>query len=240
MSIYNFFQSLRVTNFSETLRQKKKMLSHIRQKGEPLTILEAGASDGTDTIEFSQILQSRDFYHPDNKIYAFEPIPRSYELLEKKICSCTNAVAIPKALGSDNVSQSIYVSKNSNIAGGLASSSSLLPPKKTLSFHPHIKFDAQDIVDTITLDSWAVEYGVEKIDFMWLDMQGMEMRALQSGLAVLRTTKAIFSEVSFLEMYEGAPLYEEYKAWLGSLGFSLVFVDKACEDMGNAFFLRSY
>ena len=215
------------------------MLSQIHHTGDALVILEAGASDGTDTIEFSKILQSHTFYHPDNKIYAFEPIPNSYELLQKKTQSCTNVVTIPQALGSNDGSQTIYVSSNTSFADGVASSSSLLPPKDTLSFHPHIKFDAQKTVEITSLDSWAIKNHITKIDFMWLDMQGMEMKALQSGLTILKTTKAIFSEVSFLEMYEGAPLYKEYRIWLESLGFSVIFEDNTYEDMGNVFFLRN-
>lgn len=74
---------------------------------------------------------------------------------------------------------------------------------------------------------------------MWLDMQGMEMSALQYGTKILKTTKAIFSEVSFIEMYDGGNLYAEYKQWMSKQGFSVVFEDRQYKDMGNVFFVRN-
>jgi hypothetical protein len=66
----------------------------------------------------------------------------------------------------------------------------------------------------------------------------MEFNVLRASKEILPTVKVIYSEVSLLEMYEGAPLYPEYRSWLESQGFSVIDEDLRWTDMGNVLFAR--
>ena len=76
------------------------------------------------------------------------------------------------------------------------------------------------------------------IDLMWLDMQGAEFKVLKAAPMILNTVKVIFSEISLVEMYEGAPLYNQFRAWLKTKGFDVKKEEIVSKDMGNALFVK--
>jgi 2-O-methyltransferase len=93
-------------------------------------------------------------------------------------------------------------------------------------------------VETLTLSDWANREAVERIDFMWLDMQGMELAMLQASPQVLAQTTAVLMEVTRQHLYEGNPLYEEVLAWMGSQGFRAA-IDRMPLRYGNVLFVRN-
>ena len=102
-----------------------------------------------------------------------------------------------------------------------------------------MKFEKQITVRAINLDEWAQENKIEKIDFMWLDMQGAEYKVLKAAPKVLATVSVIFTEVSLIEMYEGIPLYNQFKSWLETKGFVVAKEEIISPDMGNVLFVRN-
>jgi 2-O-methyltransferase len=189
-------------------------------------ILEAGAHKGSDTVELAKMW-------PNGTIYAFEPVPEIFKRLAKNTRNCNNVTCYQLALGSVQGSDEMYVS-----TGASDGSSSLLPPKKHLEIFPTIYFDEKIQVSIVTLDDWAKEKNIKAIDFLWLDLQGMELKVLQSGCTILKTVKAIYSEVSSIEGYEHQNLYSELRDWLETEGFRVE--REAVENgEGNVFFLRN-
>jgi 2-O-methyltransferase len=189
-------------------------------------ILEAGAHKGKDTVEMAKIW-------PNGSIHAFEPVPHLFKLLENNTRNLKNVHCYQLALGDTKGSETLFVS-----SGASDGSSSLLPPKELLNNYPTVYFDTKVPVTTITLDEWARENGVTRIDFMWLDLQGMELKVLQSGSIILKTVKGIYSEVSSVEGYQGQSLYHELREWLEKEGFHVE--REAVENgEGNVFFLRN-
>lgn len=92
----------------------------------------------------------------------------------------------------------------------------------------------------MNLDEWAVQNNVDHIDFMWLDMQGAEMKMLQGAPQILKNVSVIYTEVNFYEVYAGCPTYPEYRAWLESQGFKVVYEDiKSWIDFGDVLFVRN-
>jgi FkbM family methyltransferase len=150
-------------------------------------ILEAGAHVGTDTIEMLKVW-------PNAKIYAFEPVPVLFSALVNNTRVSHNILCFQLAL-SDNVGKSsLFVS-----SGSSDGSSSLLTPKEHLSIHPSVKFEEQLIIETTTIDEWASKNNLHGVDFLWLDLQGMELKVLKASPNILRSVQAIYMEVSFIE-----------------------------------------
>jgi hypothetical protein len=94
------------------------------------------------------------------------------------------------------------------------------------------------MVDVITIDEWVRRNSINKIDFFWLDLQGYEMSALQHASSILDNAIAIYTEVNLKELYEGCPLYEEFKSWLETQGFKVLAEGIYWEDAGNVLFIR--
>jgi FkbM family methyltransferase len=195
-------------------------------------ILEAGAYDGTDTITMAQLW-------PKATIYTFEPLPEMFYVLQSKVKNYKNIFCYPLALNDCTGKSLFYVSdffNNETIA-----SSSLLQPTGHLQFYPYIIFNKSIEIDTINLDEWAIKNKVNYIDFMWLDIQGAELKVLKAAPKILKTIKIIFMEVAFKETYKDMPLFSEINDWLLKQGFSLEFIEP-CGQMkaeGNALYIRN-
>jgi len=203
---------------------KKKLKKYLPSNP---VIIDCGAHVGADSIEFARIL-------PNSKIYCFEPIPSIFYNLKKATRKYSNISCFQLALGSENCEVDFYVS-----SGNSDASSSLLPPSGHLSSHPDVFFNEKIKVNSQTLDSWADQNNISKIDFLWLDMQGFELNMLKASVKMLNQVSIIHTEVSLSDTYEGAPLYAELREWLLQNGF-IVRIEAIPKgsDMGNVFFLN--
>ena len=191
-------------------------------------ILEAGAHRGEDTKKMS-------ICWPKSKIYAFEPGPVAYRELQEKTNNLLNVNCYPYALSDKAGKSDFYICTNGT------SASSLLPPKPILA--PYLFFLEPPIqVDCITIDEWATKNNVSHIDFMWLDMEGAELKALQASPIILSTLKVIYMEVNYQEFREGNCFYNEVKDWLEPQGFKEVWnhswVVGELDWQGNILFVR--
>lgn len=195
-------------------------------------ILEAGAADGSDTLRFAKLLP------PQGVIYAFEPVRQNFERLKELVKDQHNVRTFRMALGDHDGKMWMNVCRNIEADDNIASSSSLLKPKTLTTSHPHIVFEKSEEIDVKTIDSWAAENNVSRIDAMWLDMQGSECATLQASPAIMKTLRVLYTEVNFEETYEGCILYDEYRDWLYSLGFKLVKSEFRWKEQGNALFVR--
>lgn len=185
---------------------KRRLRRHLAQDA---VIVQAGAHNGMETLELARMF-------PGGQIHAFEPVPRLYEELQRSTIGCPNVTTYRMALGDTEEVRSMW------IAGGAQdASSSMLPPKDHLDVFPEITFENVIPVDVTTLAAWARREGIDRIDGLWLDMQGYELAALKAAGDLVATTRALVLEVSAAELYEEAPLWPEVRAWLEGAGFSI-------------------
>ena len=105
---------------------------------------------------------------------------------------------------------------------------------------PDCKFESEEIVKTTTINKFCADNKIDRIDFMWLDLQGNEYKVLSKADSILHTTKAIFAEYSLVELYEGLMLYDEFKAFMNSVGFEEVYNENVYNSLGcgNSLFVR--
>lgn len=194
------------------------------------TIIDCGSNDGKDSVELARII-------PGATVYAFEPVPKVFEMLKKATGRYKNIQCYQLALSNKTGKAEMYVS--SNAVDNRSSSSSLLAPKTHLDDYPEVRFDDRVEVETLTLDDWALAQGISHIDLLWLDMQGFEMPMLSASKTILPTVKVIYTEVSMKETYDGVTTYHNYKAFLEGLGFREIIKGfKQGHSMGNALFVR--
>jgi FkbM family methyltransferase len=191
-------------------------------------ILEAGVYDGRDTEEFAKIL-------PQANIYGFECLPYYYEVATKRLEAYPNVSLYPIALSDKSEVLDFYVSTRQ---GEMTASSSILKPRLHTKVHPEVKFESRIKVQAVSVDDWADKCQIGKIDFMWLDLQGAELRVLKGANKSLVEVKAIFTEVSLIETYEAVPLYRDLKSFLLTKGFEVEREYLPYDDMGNVFFVK--
>jgi len=207
----------------DTLITKKYISKFLPE--EPV-IVEAGAHVGLDTIDMAKTF-------PKAKIFAFEPVPEVFEQLKKNTSKYKNVTCVQLGLSDKEGISEIFVS-----SGASDGSSSLLKPKEHLKLHPEVKFDDSLKIKTVTLDSWAKKNKL-KIDFLWLDLQGMEYKVLKKSEKTLSSVKAIFTEVSLVENYSGGVLYSTLKNFLVGKKFILDKEELIWKDGGNVLFVKN-
>ncbi len=196
-------------------------------------IVEAGAFQGTDTVRLAKAW-------PDASIHAFEPVPQLYDILLHTTSSYPHITCYQLALSDRTGSALFYVSEKPDKPGKPSQAGSLRAPKERVRHSPLI-FPYTITVPTITLDRWAENYGIVQVDFAWLDMQGHELTALQSSPDIVATLKVLYLEVSFIESYQGQPLYMDIQQWLIKQGFKEVgrdFTDTSAWFFGNSLWIK--
>jgi FkbM family methyltransferase len=172
-------------------------------------ILEAGAHRGADTEVFADMW-------PEGHIHAFEPVAAVYEHLKNAVRTRSNVSTYPLALGSSVETRPMWVS------GGIHDySSSLLPPREHLNAFPEVRFDDIQEVTVTTIREWSAEHAVDRLDGLWLDMQGGELAALTGAGPLLERVRTVVLEAFLVPLYEGGPLWPEVRAWLQARGFSI-------------------
>lgn len=143
------------------------------QKGQIL--LDIGAHIGYYTLLGSEIVGKK------GKVYAFEPDPKNFQILQRNVKEnkCTNVVLINKAVCDRGGKIKLYLNKENtgdhrtyNSKGG----------RKSIE------------IDSISLDEYFSAN--QKVDFIKIDIQGGEFKALKGASKILKGNKnlKIFSE----------------------------------------------
>ena len=96
----------------------------------------------------------------------------------------------------------------------------------------------QIVVNCVVLDDWCSENGINKIDFMWLDLEGAELQMLKSSPKILETVSLIYVETNFQEFRIGMTQYSSLKEFLEASGFHLLSHWYRENLQGDAIFIR--
>jgi len=126
------------------------------------------------------------------------------------------ALALAKSVGEST----LYVTQNPMC-------SSLYPPNETYlkrfaKLPELVKLDFTVELETVTLDDFCQQEGIDKIDFIQIDVQGAELLVLEGAAAMLkRSILAVQVEVSFSTLYLNQPLFSDVDVYLRNQGFTL-------------------
>lgn len=225
------------------------------RKDNPL-VLEIGAYIGTDTQKFLDVFQNI-------QLYCFEPDPRCVEKLRRTIVDkrCT---IIEAAVSNNDGKTDLSISSgwppiHIGTVKFLGCSYSLrvqLPQfllralnkewlasssiKKSVSHSdawPWLTFRTKKLqVETITLDSWIRDIGIQLVDFIWSDVQGAEKDVIDGAVNTLKRTRYIYLEYGETSTYPDALTRKETIDLLNAHDFEPV--EEYCEisAIGNLLF----
>jgi FkbM family methyltransferase len=134
----------------------------------------------------------------------------------------------------DNKSVTFHVTNN-------IQSSSILEFGSHSIHHPHVHFVNNIVMTTIRMDTLIEKHQIpiETLNFLNLDIQGVELCALKSMEKYLKYVDYIYTEVNTEEVYKGCCLVSELDEYLKKYGFTRV-ATQMCENYGwgDAFYLR--
>jgi len=183
------------------------------------TIVEIGAFEGTGTLDLARS-------YPYGKIYAFEPNPRAYSVLEQKLRSAKNVQLVNCAVADSNGTAILHVSSRNNDA-----QASLLPLKNSFR-------KGRVTVQCVQLDDWCKQNGVDHIDFLRLDAGGFEYQILKSSPKILKKVSTIVTRTHFHKLRTINVPYFMLKYFLEMNGFELLSHWYEEGETGEATFVR--
>lgn len=192
-------------------------------------IFEAGGHYGEDTVRFAQ-------KWPKAKVISFEPNPHSFELLTEATKGIPNISAHQLAVSDTNGQATLHVCYGTTGDNPVfEGASSLLEASDWQAIHykgPKVA------VPCVVLDDWCPLHGVDQIDFMWLDLEGLELQVLRSSPKILESVRAIYTETNFLDFRKGMTQYQDLKRFLEKSRFKLIAHWYAQGFQGNALFVK--
>ncbi len=228
-----------LTTYLATRSPVERELQRLFSRRASPVIFDVGACEGEESIRYARLF-------PRARIFTFEPLPANQQLIRANFerYGVSNAELVPVAL-SDRIGEaSFHVSSGRpphEFSGADWNygnkSSSLLPPADPAPMYGWIEFKEAIVVRTDTLDRLCADRGIERIDFMHLDVQGAEHLVLAGATSMLPRTASLWLEVSDRELYRGQRLRGDIEDLLRRHGFSLAFEERR-EIEGDQFYVN--
>lgn len=188
------------------------------------TIVEVGAHEGAGTMSLAHA-------HRYGRIFAFEPNPRPFALLVRRLAGLAHATAIPVAIGPSNGSATLYIPSGTDDV-----SASLLQHGDRAA---NGSSDTQPLrVPVVVLDDWCEQQGLTRIHFLRLDAGGIEMRILQSSPRILSTVLVVVSRTYLGPANAAVISFPLLKQYLERHGFELLSHWYEEGAQGEATFVR--
>lgn len=155
----------------------------VPQEVNPEVILDIGANIGTATLYFAHRF-------PDAKIYAFEPVPDNFALLEKNVKGLPNVTVLPIALGSQDGELEIALAYDQNFG--------------SFSFFSDPSLATQKIpVQIRAVAPYFAELGIDRADLIKIDTEGAEYDILTAlPVEILGAARWIIGELHGIRDFE--------------------------------------
>ena len=187
-----------------TTRDPFEDLAQLVDLAEP-TIVDGGAHGG------HTVARLRERF-PGARIHAFEPIPERARAVRERFAEDPHLVVHQAALAAEEGELTLGVRHND------ATSSRLAPSALKRRYHDR----GLELERELTVLALRLDRAVPKpIDILKLDLQGGELDALCGLGERLAEVRAVLTEVEFVPLYEGQPLFADLDTALRGAGFRL-------------------
>jgi FkbM family methyltransferase len=197
----------------------ESFLSHIPQsfpRDGNYVIFDIGSRDCIQSIEFYNAF-------PKAKIYSFECNPNTLDICRKNIENYSDRITLVEGAVCDyNGEVTFYpIDKQRTITtweDGNPGASSLF--RSNGSYDSIEKYVQNEItVNCHRLDTVLSKYNIDKIDIIWMDLQGAELLALKGLGDFITKVKYIHTEVCHKAIYENQVLFGDLNNYIVSKGF---------------------
>jgi FkbM family methyltransferase len=169
------------------------------------SVIDVGANKG----QFSLVIRS---LFPDVEIHAFEPLETEFEIFKSVVTGPVKHYAM--ALGAAPAEAKFYITSRPD-------SSSLFKPGKDHEHLSGIMVSSSKTVPVVRLSDAIDVRTLAAPVLMKLDVQGGELDVLKGAADILPFIHTIYTEASFVSLYEHQPLADEIIGFLVEHGFTL-------------------
>jgi FkbM family methyltransferase len=188
---------------------------------ETLRVLDCGASGGGEAARWG-------FLGRKAEIHAFEADAGECARLQAEAeAAGTNCRYHPLFLGRSEKGRTLNIGEHQF-------SSSFLEPNLKLLDRIKYPYEGQILrggvssrvartitVDTTSLDDWATNAGISEVDFVKIDIEGLELELMEASPRIIDSALALYLDVVFNECWFGTPRIGDYDNFLFPRGFTL-------------------
>lgn len=170
------------------------------------TIFEVGSADGLDSLRFLSTFKDEAF-----RLHCFEPDPRHWRALQEKLND--PRVHLNSSAIGDRIGEAVFYQTST-----IYSSSLKQPNLPTLQEQwPAVSLAQEIPVKVTTLDRYCQEQSIDRIDFLWADVQGGEDLLIRGGRSSFSSAvRYFYTEYSDTAYYQDEPTLDEIKKLLGN------------------------
>ncbi|PYJ79399.1 MAG: hypothetical protein DME22_25500, partial [Verrucomicrobia bacterium] len=171
------------------------------------TVLDVGAHMGEFARRIREIL-------PNAALVCFEPLQEPYAKLVQRFEGQPNFRSIRCALGEQAAQSEFHHNE-------FTQSSSMLPMAELhKEAFPFTVNEKKEIIEVRTLSEATRDLNLQDPLLLKLDVQGFEDKVIAGGEEIVARAKIIIVEVSFQNLYEGGPLFDDIYRILKARGFT--------------------
>lgn len=172
-------------------------------------ILDIGARDLTESIFLSE-------NYPNAKVISFECNPQTLPICREKSKDYPNIELIDKAVNEYDGTCKFYPINPSKTKttweDGNPGASSLFIANDNYPFEKYVQDEIE--VDCVRIDTILKERNIDKVDIIWMDLQGAELIALKSIGDILKNVSIICTETEMTPMYKNQALFKDIDFFL--------------------------
>lgn len=198
----------------------------------PEGVLQIGANNGQEIKKFAR--------EGINYGVFVEPLPKVFQQLSNSVSRHPGYLAINALCAAEpGLAKTFFVSNNAG------ESSSMLKPTGHLDMHPEVGFGEELVLRTSTVDEIignllheGREELVNKLDMLYIDVQGAELDVLKGAQKFLGKADFVFAEVSHGGLYEGDTSVLSIIKFLEEQHFKLAFSYFNKHGWGDALFIK--
>ena len=192
-------------------------------------IFDLGSRDACESLALSKM-------YPNAKVYAFECNPNMRNVMDMVTEGEPNITWVEKAVTHYTGSMKFNMIAESNEDYNPGASSIWRLSKE--GYAAEKKPAVQEVsVESTRLDDWMKDNSIPKVDLIWMDLQGAEIKAMEGLGAFLEDVKVIHTEVELRRYYEGSSLSGEVERWFRERNFKKVHTRPHGEDSFDTDFI---
>lgn len=188
-------------------------ISHLRNWAPGDVIFDVGANDGRSIFRFRKHL-------PDPKIYAFEPVPSTFETLVQQTADLENVHCFRLAMGAERGRKKIYVNE-------MDAMSSFDPEWATAIGPAWATSNGKETVEIVTVDEVMAEQEVDFIHFLKIDTEGYDLEVLKGAQDALATSRIAIIQAEIRFDRPGLGLHH-FRCYLEPKGYRLYGLYNQC------------
>jgi len=193
-------------------------LQYIPQLTAPYVIFDIGARDCEQSIEFYQ-------QFPQAKIYSFECNPNTLPLCRKNIEPYQDRIQLIEGAVTDYDGTITFypIDQEKTVTtwqDGNPGASSIYKANGTYEVEQYVQYAID--ASCHRLDTVMTANGIERVDIIWMDLQGAELLALRSLGDRIHQVRYVYTEISHRPIYDGQVLFDELHRFMLENGFELL------------------